>query len=101
MCVCVSVLLICEANATHTTYNHPVQAIAVHAEAKSDPRHRINANLHFIAFVMKNKCVYELDGRKEFPINHGSTTSATFLKVSRYRCVGAVHGALCVSCSLY
>merc|ERR1711972_893296 len=28
-------------------------------------------NHHFIAFVEKGGCVYELDGAKAFPINHG------------------------------
>jgi len=26
---------------------------------------------HFIGFVQKEGCIYELDGCKEFPINHG------------------------------
>ncbi|KAI9249476.1 hypothetical protein BDA99DRAFT_445613 [Phascolomyces articulosus] len=30
-----------------------------------------DANLHFICFVVKNQHLYELDGRKLFPINHG------------------------------
>jgi len=35
---------------------------------------------HFIAFVPVNETLYELDGRKKFPINHGKTTQKTFLK---------------------
>jgi ubiquitin carboxyl-terminal hydrolase L3 len=38
-------------------------------------------NLHFIAFVEKDGDIYELDGRKEFPINHGPTSPSTFLQV--------------------
>ncbi|XP_011690620.1 PREDICTED: ubiquitin carboxyl-terminal hydrolase isozyme L3 [Wasmannia auropunctata] len=34
---------------------------------------------HFVAFVHKNGSLYELDGRKPAPINHGSTTSETLL----------------------
>jgi len=34
---------------------------------------------HFIAFVHKEGRLYELDGRKKTPINHGETTPATFL----------------------
>jgi len=35
---------------------------------------------HFIAFVPVNDTLYELDGRKLFPINHGKTTEKSFLK---------------------
>jgi ubiquitin carboxyl-terminal hydrolase L3 len=35
--------------------------------------------LHFVALVHQDNCIYELDGRKDFPINHGPTTPATFL----------------------
>ncbi|GBP62337.1 Ubiquitin carboxyl-terminal hydrolase isozyme L3 [Eumeta japonica] len=37
-------------------------------------------NHHFITFVQKDGSLYELDGRKAFPINHGSTTSDNFLE---------------------
>ncbi|CAI8042074.1 Ubiquitin carboxyl-terminal hydrolase isozyme L3 [Geodia barretti] len=36
-------------------------------------------NLHFIAIVHRKGHLYELDGRKPFPINHGSTSGDTFL----------------------
>ena len=36
-------------------------------------------NNHFIAFVNVEDHLYELDGRKKFPINHGATTRETFL----------------------
>lgn len=35
---------------------------------------------HFIAFVFKSGDLYEMDGRKAFPINHGSTTHESFLQ---------------------
>lgn len=35
--------------------------------------------LHFIAFVEKDGHVYELDGRKPYPINHGPTSKDNFL----------------------
>jgi len=35
---------------------------------------------HFAAFVNVNESLYELDGRKKFPINHGKTTAESFLK---------------------
>ncbi|XP_032237490.1 ubiquitin carboxyl-terminal hydrolase isozyme L3 isoform X2 [Nematostella vectensis] len=37
-------------------------------------------NLHFVSIVHKDGAVYELDGRKEFPINHGKSTPETFMK---------------------
>lgn len=35
--------------------------------------------LHFIAFVNKNGTLYELDGRKVYPVVHGPTSEETFL----------------------
>jgi ubiquitin carboxyl-terminal hydrolase L3 len=35
---------------------------------------------HFVAFVDKGGHLYELDGRKSTPINHGPTSDATFLE---------------------
>ncbi|XP_069701209.1 ubiquitin carboxyl-terminal hydrolase isozyme L3 [Periplaneta americana] len=37
-------------------------------------------NFHFVAFVHKDGDLYELDGRKSFPINHGPTSSETLLE---------------------
>lgn len=37
---------------------------------------------HFIAFVNKEGHLYELDGRKDGPINHGATSDATLLEDS-------------------
>ncbi|KAM9342547.1 ubiquitin carboxyl-terminal hydrolase isozyme L3 [Pholidichthys leucotaenia] len=37
-------------------------------------------NLHFIAFVNVGGHLYELDGRKSFPIVHGETSEATLLE---------------------
>uniref|UniRef100_A0A3P8S236 Ubiquitin carboxyl-terminal hydrolase n=1 Tax=Amphiprion percula TaxID=161767 RepID=A0A3P8S236_AMPPE len=37
-------------------------------------------NLHFIAFVNVGGHLYELDGRKPFPIVHGKTSEDTFLE---------------------
>eukprot|EP01006_Ploeotia_vitrea_P062127 TRINITY_DN80430_c0_g1_i1.p1 TRINITY_DN80430_c0_g1~~TRINITY_DN80430_c0_g1_i1.p1 ORF type:complete len:232 (-),score=42.38 TRINITY_DN80430_c0_g1_i1:42-737(-) len=36
-------------------------------------------NLHFIAFCLKDGDLYELDGRKPFPINHGPSSVETLL----------------------
>lgn len=43
-----------------------------------DRTERLNA--HFITFVNVEDSLYELDGRKAFPINHGKTSKASFLK---------------------
>jgi len=34
---------------------------------------------HFITFVQRDGSIYELDGRKPYPINHGSSDPSTFL----------------------
>ncbi|XP_045458747.1 ubiquitin carboxyl-terminal hydrolase isozyme L3-like [Melitaea cinxia] len=38
-----------------------------------------SVNHHFITFVHKDGILYELDGRKAFPINHGKTTPDSLL----------------------
>lgn len=40
----------------------------------------VDVNTHFIAFVEKEGRLYELDGRKTAPINHGETSPATLLE---------------------
>ncbi|CAG4941621.1 unnamed protein product [Parnassius apollo] len=35
---------------------------------------------HFVTFIHKDGSLYELDGRKSFPINHGSTSADSFLE---------------------
>ncbi|KAG6452412.1 ubiquitin carboxyl-terminal hydrolase isozyme L3 [Manduca sexta] len=37
-------------------------------------------NHHFITFIHKDGALYELDGRKAFPVNHGTTTADTLLE---------------------
>ncbi|EDV24829.1 uncharacterized protein TRIADDRAFT_56125 [Trichoplax adhaerens] len=37
-------------------------------------------NLHYVALVQNGGHLYELDGRKPFPINHGSSSPESFLK---------------------
>lgn len=41
-------------------------------EATSNADHSVNANLHFIAFVHCDGNLYELDGCKPAPVNHGA-----------------------------
>lgn len=35
---------------------------------------------HYVAFVHKEGHLYELDGSRDFPINHGPSSEDTFLK---------------------
>ncbi|XP_074621410.1 ubiquitin carboxyl-terminal hydrolase isozyme L3-like isoform X2 [Acropora palmata] len=44
------------------------------------PSAEARVDLHFVAIVHKDGCLYELDGTKLFPINHGKTTQVTFLQ---------------------
>lgn len=43
-------------------------------------------NHHFITFVHLDGALYELDGRKAFPINHGPTTPDTLLEDAAIVC---------------
>ena len=43
-----------------------------------------SVDYHFVAFVEKDGNLYDLDGRKPGPLNCGSTTKETFLKVYYY-----------------
>jgi ubiquitin carboxyl-terminal hydrolase L3 len=59
-------------------------ASAHHTVAKEGqteaPEADADVNYHFICFVNVDGNVYELDGAKQFPINHGASTSETFVK---------------------
>ena len=50
-------------------------------EGQTDANSGDEVNHHFIAYINHNGNLYELDGRKAFPINHGPTTAATLLQV--------------------
>ena len=43
------------------------------------PPSNTKVNLHFVSLVHREGHLYELDGRRPFPINHGPTTAETFL----------------------
>ncbi|KAJ5068025.1 ubiquitin carboxyl-terminal hydrolase [Anaeramoeba ignava] len=43
-----------------------------------DPNERVE--YHFISFVNVDDSIYEMDGRKAFPINHGKTSRLSFLQ---------------------
>lgn len=38
-------------------------------------------NLHFVAFVCRGGRLWELDGRKSFPVDHGPSNADTLLQV--------------------
>jgi ubiquitin carboxyl-terminal hydrolase L3 len=41
-------------------------------------------NLHFVCLVERDGHLYELDGNKPYPINHGISSKDTFLTVSSF-----------------
>ncbi len=62
------------------------QIASVHEDIANEgqtapPSRDDNVVTHFVAFVHKDGQLYELDGRREFPVNHGPTSSDTLLKV--------------------
>jgi len=68
------------------------EAIAdAHEESANDgqtdaPDLEDRTNLHFICFTAVDGNLFEFDGRKSFPINHGETTSETFLSDAAQLC---------------
>lgn len=54
-----------------------VELAAVHKESAllgqtAAPDAEADIDLHFVCFVVKEGCLYELDGRNACPINHGA-----------------------------
>lgn len=55
------------------------QELAV--EGQTDANSGEPVNHHFVVFINHNGELYELDGRKSYPIKHGDTSDDTFLQV--------------------
>lgn len=53
--------------------------IADWQEGQTNPNSDEKVFHHFIALVKKDNVLYELDGRKMFPIAHGATSDETFV----------------------
>ena len=52
--------------------------LANEGQTTANPNDEVNH--HFVAFIHKGGHLFELDGRKEFPINHGNTLPETLLE---------------------
>lgn len=50
-------------------------------EGQTDANSGDQVNHHFIVFVNYNNELYELDGRKSYPVNHGATSADNLLQV--------------------
>lgn len=56
----------------------PIQEAAQQGNTAA-PEPEADIDLHFVAFVAKSGRIWELDGRKCGPIDHGSTCEESFL----------------------
>ncbi|XP_037820722.1 ubiquitin carboxyl-terminal hydrolase [Lucilia sericata] len=54
------------------------QALAQEGQTAANPDEKVYH--HFIALVNVDGTLYELDGRKSFPIKHGETTDESFVQ---------------------
>ncbi|KAI1883703.1 hypothetical protein AGOR_G00234280 [Albula goreensis] len=57
--------------------------VAAEGQCQVDPD---KVNFHFISIVAVGGQLYELDGRLNFPVNHGPTTEDSFIKDAAQIC---------------
>uniref|UniRef100_A0A8K9V0L8 Ubiquitin carboxyl-terminal hydrolase n=1 Tax=Oncorhynchus mykiss TaxID=8022 RepID=A0A8K9V0L8_ONCMY len=80
--------------ATHLENNQAIRE--AHDEVAVQGQCRVeadNVNFHFITFVNVKGQLYELDGRMEGPVNHGTTKDDSFIKDAARVCRGFVERA--------
>ncbi|XP_012344279.1 ubiquitin carboxyl-terminal hydrolase isoform X1 [Apis florea] len=64
-----------ESHGISTTHKDVAQEGQTEVPSEEEPVYH-----HFVAFIQKNGILYELDGRKSAPINHGTTSPETLLE---------------------
>lgn len=62
-----------------TSFTGAHQELAI--EGQTDANSGEPVNHHFVVFIQHNNELYELDGRKSYPIKHGATSDESFLQV--------------------
>lgn len=64
---------------TDTAFSEAHEEVAQEGQTQA-PSREDRVDLHFVAFVHHKGSLYELDGRKDAPINHGPTSEDTLLE---------------------
>jgi ubiquitin carboxyl-terminal hydrolase L3 len=62
-----------------TTFGEVHEEVAQEGQTQAPPRDE-KVDLHFVAFVHHKGTLYELDGRRDGPVNHGPTTEDSLLE---------------------